>query len=91
MTDSQQQYNLDDVREYFEFKVKGHVYRFRYITTEEGEKMKDLKDGEIQDYFLQFITKVDESSPDFKEVQKTMTIAQWKQFRKMIEAEFSTT
>ncbi|MFA9228759.1 MAG: hypothetical protein ACEQR7_10085 [Agathobacter rectalis] len=85
-------YNLDDVREYFEFKIKGHVYRFRYLTTDEIEKMQKVEstdEAASREYMFSFISKVDETSPDFKDIQNEITSAQWKMFRNMIQTEFS--
>ena len=85
-------YNFDDMQEYFEFRFKGHVYRFRYFTQEEAEKFKAIKSDdtdEMTNFFLSFISKVDEAAPEFKDVQKTMNNKQLKKFQEMIQAEFS--
>lgn len=85
-------YNFDDVQEYFEFRFKGHVYRFRYFTQEEAEKFKsiDSKDTDaMTNFILSFISKVDESSPEFKDIQKTMNSKQLDKFQDMIRKEFA--
>lgn len=88
----QQQYNLDDVQEYFEFKFKGNLYRFRYFTQEEAEKFKsiDEKDTDaMMNLILSFISKADEASPEFKDVYKTMNSKQLGLFNKMIKEQFA--
>ncbi len=85
-------YNLDDAREFFEFIIKGHTYRFRYLTGEEVDKMQKMETEDpeaAKEYMFGFITKVDESAPDFKSIQNEITSAQWKIFRTMIKTEFS--
>lgn len=83
-------YNLDDVREYFEFTLKGNIYRFRHMTTEEIEKMATLEkqEAKMTDYLVSFIDKVDPDAPDFVVIQKQMTIPQWRLFREMVKSEF---
>lgn len=80
-----------DVAEYFTFSIRGHEYRFRYLTMPELEKMKEIESDEAKSraYLFSFISKVNESSPDFEEVQKTMLAPHWLRFRDMIKAEFS--
>lgn len=83
-------YNLDDgVNEYFEFIVKGNTYRFKYPTTEEMEGLRKIEgdDEKATGFLLNFINKVDEKSPDFKDIQKQMTVAHWVKFREMITKE----
>lgn len=85
-------HNLDaEVNEYFDFVVKGHTYRFRHLTMEEIEKMKEYEADEkkSREYLFKFITKQDEASPDFQEVSKQMIAPHWIKFREMIKAEFS--
>jgi len=88
-------YNLDEaVNEHFDFLVKGHTYRFRYMTTEETEKLASFSDKtkedkkKSDDYFVSFISPVSDNAPDFIEVRKSMIIPQWKKFREMVETEF---
>ena len=86
-------HNLDiDVAEYFEFIIKGHSYRFRHLNTEEVESMKSFESDEekTKDYLFNFISKVNDDAPDFKEVAKKMITPQWVKFREMIKAEFSS-
>lgn len=92
-------YNLDDVSEYFNFRAQGFLYKFRYMTADEAKEFGDLsreatkksEDKEAKDklevFLLSFISKVDETAPDFKDIQGKMIAPQWKQFRKMIETE----
>lgn len=92
MSQTPAMYDFDDVQEYFEFKFKGHLYRFRYFTQVEAEKFKsiDSKDTDgMTNFILSFISKVDEAAPDFKEVQKTMNSKQLQKFQDMITKEFS--
>lgn len=89
---TQKMHNLDsEVNEYFEFTVKGHNYRFRHLTMEEIEKMKEFETDEkkSREYLFGFISKVDETSPEFAEVSKQMIAPHWIRFREMIKAEFS--
>lgn len=83
-------HNLDEVQEYFEFIVGGHTYRFRFFNTEETEEMQKFvnDDQKTKEFLFKFITKKDETSPDFSEVSKKMTVPQWIKFRKMLEVEF---
>ncbi|MFA9228798.1 MAG: hypothetical protein ACEQR7_10285 [Agathobacter rectalis] len=84
-------YNLDDVKEYFEFKIKGHIYHFRYLTTEEIEKMQKIEstdEAASREFMCSFISKVDESAPEFKDIYNEITTAQWKIFSNMIKTEF---
>lgn len=83
-------HNLDEVQQYFEFIANGHTYRFRYMTVEEAEEMQKLSedDAKVRDFLYSFISKVDETAPDFSDVAKKMITPQWIRFRKMIETEF---
>lgn len=81
-------HNLDEgITEYFEFILKGFTYRFKYPNTEELEELRKAKENEGNDILFGFITKVDEKTPDFKELQKKMTVVHWKRFRQMISKE----
>lgn len=85
-------YDLDDVQEYFEFKLKGHVYRFRHMNSFEIEELRSLEgqdDEKTKVFLYSFITKVDSESPDFQEASKAMIVPQWAKFRQMIVSEFS--
>ena len=89
---TQKMHNLDEnVNEYFDFQVKGFTYRFRHMTMEEIEKMKEYENDEqkTRQYLFNFISKVDETSPDFIETSKLMTVPHWIAFREMIKAEFT--
>lgn len=84
-------YNLDEsVQEYFEFKLKGHNYRFNHMNTEQIEELQKLKgdDKKSQEFMFKFISKVDEKSPDFTELSKQMIAPHWIKFTEMIKAEF---
>lgn len=82
-------YNLDeDVRESFQFNLKGHLYNFRQLTTEEIDQFQNLKgDKEIREWLYQYITPVEEASPKFDEIAKLMVAGNWKNFIKMVKVE----
>lgn len=83
-------YNIDADQEYFEFTLKGHVYRFRHMNTSEMAEITTFKDDNEKslEYLFSFITTEDPEAPDFKEATKTFIAPQWKKFREMLEAEF---
>lgn len=82
-------HNLDEnLKEYFDFTVKGFVYRFQYLNTEEAEKLMNIKsEVELKKFLFGFISKTNDSDPDFEELSKTLIIPHWKKFKKMIWAE----
>lgn len=82
-------YKLDeDVSESFQFTIKGHAYSFRQLNTEELEKFQGTKgDKEVREYLYQFITPINETSPQFPEMAKQMIAPHWKNFIKMVKAE----
>lgn len=86
-------HNLDtDVTEYFEFKIFGHIYKFRYLTTAETEEFQTKATAgrqEFEAFLYQFISPVSPNAPDFKTLAKKMIIPQWRNFTTMIKAEFS--
>lgn len=85
-------HDLDDsVLEYFEFRLKGHIYRFRHMNTDEAEELQKLENDEekSKQFIFGFITKVDPNSPDFSDLAKQMIIPHWRRFRKMIEVEMN--
>lgn len=84
-------HNLDEqVQEYFEFIVKGHKYKFRHMTTEEIEELRKIEDNEekSKEFLYSFITKEEETAPEFPEVAKDMITPHWIRFREMIKTEF---
>lgn len=86
-------HNLDEsVQEYFEFSVGGHTYRFRQLNTEDSYRYNDMKETakreDLEAFLYSFITPVGKDSPPFPEVAKKMILPQWRNFNKMIEAEF---
>ena len=84
-------YNLDEsVQEYFEFKLKGHNYRFNHMNTEEVEELRKVEtdDDKSREFMFKFISKVDEKSPEFSELSKKMIAPHWVNFKKMILTEF---
>lgn len=86
-----QTYNLDDsVNESFKFIANGHTYIFRHLNTEEIDAMRKVSEdeGKFKEFIAQFITKENESSPDFIDIFKKMITPQWRNFNKMIKAEF---
>jgi len=88
-----QPYNLDtDVSEYFEFILKGNTYRFRYPTTREAFEAKKLENAPLEEskkYLIQFISKVDEKSPDFQDVIDDVNVVYWSKFNDMVIRELS--
>lgn len=88
-----QPYNLDEsLAESFSFTIKGHEYNFRHLNTEEMDELAKLEgqSEKLKEFIIQFISKVDDKSPDFSEILKTMITPQWRNFRKMMKVEFST-
>jgi hypothetical protein len=92
-------HNLDDgVSEYFEFIVLGIQYRFRHLTTEETQELKDIteaestkdKDKKSINFFSKFIEPVNPGSPPFSETAKKMLIPHWRRFTEMVKSEFSS-
>ena len=88
-----QPYNLDtDVSEYFEFILKGNTYRFRYPTTREAFEAKKLENAPLEEskkYLIQFISKVDDKSPDFQGVIDDVNVVYWSKFNDMVTRELS--
>lgn len=84
--------NLDsELSEYFEFIVEGHTYRFRYPTIEEAEGLRDLgEEGQEQksmEKIFSFISKVEETAPDFATIYPKMIIPKQQRFVKMLTTE----
>jgi len=83
-------HNLDEaVVEFFDFIIKGHTYRFRHMNTEEMTEMKTLVGDEekTKDYLFKFISKIDDSSPEFTEIAKKMLSPHWNKFAEMLKSE----
>lgn len=86
---TQTAYNLsEDVREYFEFEIKGHIYQFRHLNSNEMEEMKKLDQDKLTEHLFKFITKKNPDSPDFSETSKLMIMPEWANFKKMMSTEF---
>lgn len=86
-------YNLDDqTSEFFTFRLKGHNYQFRYMTLDELDGFKVIQDSEekAKEYLFQFITPMDEKSPQIQESFTKMTIPEVKNFFNMLKTELST-
>lgn len=86
-------YNLDADQEYFEFVLKGHKYKFRYMTMEETQGMASIagdKDAsqQVLEYLYQFISSDEPDAPDFKEASKNFLTTQWNKFFEMLGTEF---
>jgi hypothetical protein len=87
-------HNLDEnVTEYFEFVVLGHKYKFKHLTTEELEELTRIdkdpqNDTKLKDFLYKFISKTEDTSPEFSEVAKKMLVPHWTKFKEMIKAEF---
>lgn len=88
---TQKMHNLDDVAEYFDFILKGNTYRFRQMTMEEIEKLKEIEGDEkkTMSYLFTFISKVTENAPEFATIAKKMVAPQWKKFVEMLKTEFT--
>lgn len=74
--------NLDEsFAEYFEFRLRGNVYRMRYPTVEETDIIRDTARAgeEVQGRELMFalITPLDPEVASIRDVYKTMPINQW--------------
>lgn len=82
-------YNFDEsLSEYFEFVIKGHRYKFKYPTVEEmKEGTSKPTNEETAEYFYNFITKIDDTSPNFTDVANQMTSPQLRMFTEMIKTE----
>lgn len=91
------QYNLNDnVKEYFEFSLGGHIYQMRYPTIEETEEIQEVfkkaqeaEDGqEVLKQVYKFISSTDEKAPAIDEVLKKQNIKVLQNFNEMIKVEF---
>lgn len=89
-------YILDDgINEYFEFKMLGHLFLFRYPTMEDMIELRDIaeknnKAGEsldlsAQDRIFKLISSKEDV--DFKDISKKMNIKHWMAFNEMISKE----
>lgn len=82
-------YNLDDVNDSFEFTLSGNRYKMRYPTTEEVELGDKLKtDAEKLQWLYDFISPVELSSPPITEVLKRVNVKVLARFNEMIKTEF---
>lgn len=82
--------NLDsELSEYFDFIVEGYTYRFRYPTVEEAGLFANMTDDEekITDTIFSFISKVEDTSPDFKDIYPKMIIPKQQKFVQMLKSE----
>ncbi len=92
-----QTYNLDDDSEFFKFTIFGNNYKFRYLTSDEMDKIKeivatkkdDLSDADNTDleYLYSFIEPTDEASKPFSQVKGQMKNPHIKKFTQMLRAE----
>lgn len=92
-----QPYDLDSgISEYFEFILKGNTYRFRYPTTRELEEftgldLRDEKSNNVaKDFLIKFVEKVNEKSPEFKDIIDDMSVKYWNRFNDMVKTELSS-
>lgn len=79
--------NLDqDIAEYFEFELKGNVYRMRYPTVEEFDEMRANSGDEqkTRQLVLKIIETVSEGAPSILELYKTLPINKWTRLVKLI-------
>lgn len=72
-------FDAEAVEEYFTFKIKGFVYRYRHMTTEELEEMRSLsnddkrindgaKDNKVSDKATEFLYSfIEKADPENKE------------------------
>jgi hypothetical protein len=87
-------HNLDsNVAEYFEFTIRGFMYKFRHLTMDEIAKLKELSsienaDNQMQEYLFTFIEPVNADTPPFSETSKKMLVPHWNAFNVMIRSEF---
>jgi len=82
--------NLDsELSEYFDFIVEGHTYRFRYPTIEEAGNLSNMAEDEEKTmaFIFSFINKVDDASPDFKDIYPKMIIPKQQKFVQMLKSE----
>lgn len=82
--------NLDsELSEYFDFIVEGYTYRFRYPTIEEANAFTDVEsdDQKAMTLIFSFISKVDDASPDFKDIYPKMIIPKQQKFVQMLKSE----
>lgn len=87
-------HNLDEgISEYFEFILFGKKYRFRYMTSEEIEELRNIGDdgNKTQEYFYKFVSAIDDDAPKIQDVSKKMTVPHLLAFQKMIKQEFGLT
>lgn len=93
-------YNLNDnVQENFEFQLDGHMYKMKYPTVEETEKVQEaLKKAQesgdnesILSQMYQFISTDDKDAPPISEALKKQNIKVIQNYNEMIKAEFSAT
>jgi len=89
-----QPYDLDSgISEYFEFILKGNIYRFRYPTTREAtlaNELKDKSEKESKDFMIQFVTKVDEKTPNFEDIIDDLNVKYWAKFISMVTSELTS-
>lgn len=86
-------YNLDDEQEYFDFSVRGIIYKFKYMTLEETEEFQKVaQDQEKSTQMLyDFITPLDPTTPPFETTFKKMRINEIRNFIKMVKTELAIT
>lgn len=84
----QKTFNLDaDVVESVEFTILGkYTYKFRQMNTEELDAFQNIKDinSEGREFLYQFVTPINEETPEFKEIAPKLLARHWKNFFKMI-------
>lgn len=96
-------YDLDNVSDYFAFKINKQEYRMTFPTMEEIEKLQKLAGSDsdsdqdkvksakkIQEYILSFISPVNPDAEPIELVVKRMNIAVYKKFNDMIQKEFGS-
>lgn len=79
-------WNFDEkVEEGVECVLGGKRYLFRYPTTEEVLKARQVKEDDQLDYLFQFISPIDADAPDFKTTLMNSNVLVLKQFTKMVK------
>jgi hypothetical protein len=79
--------NLDEgLAEYFEYQLGGFVYRVRYPTVEETDRIRStaVNEDETRELLFKLITPIDSAAPAMSEVVKKMPVNKWNKFLNLI-------
>jgi len=82
-------YNLNEnVKEFIDFTLGEHNYKFRLPTTEEVEQLQKIKDDKERGRGLfKYVEPVSENAPEIETELKKYNVQVTRNFVKMIEAE----